>query len=269
MRKLGFLLALVTTSLLAPAAFASDSCYCAQEWIWGGCAVTECASTLDGSGSGGGTSGQDYDAIHFYNACSRNVQTGLRYRDVNNNWQTAGWWTLTPGQDVYVANTKNRIYYIYGETIDGNTSTRLRWDGSDFHDKIHGSSETYGFHKREITTNDWGTWTQRFNCDGIGKYKALVLAWANTGAWATRAANFVNDATNDALNACKSSNNNNACSVAMTLQPASRMCMAVVGKGNALWSASNADINAARTQALNNCGGASTGCAVRWSACND
>lgn len=34
-------------------------------------------------------------------------------------WDSQGWWTIDPGNTVYVANTCNRYLYFYAEAVDG------------------------------------------------------------------------------------------------------------------------------------------------------
>lgn len=102
--------------------------------------------------------------IKFKNDCYRRIQTAIHYRDLSGNWITNGWWTLEPGQTATVANTTNRIFYSYGESI-GPLSNRLFWRGAVRHFHIRGSSNTYGFRQRNMDMQSWGTWTERFTCN--------------------------------------------------------------------------------------------------------
>ena len=100
-----------------------------------------------------------YNSIHFKNNCSTTIYTAIVYRDLNDTWVTDGWWELSPGEDNFVAKTKYGIYYIYAQSSDEKTT----WSGNDYFTKVHDSSTTYGFIKKEITTTQWGTWTQSFD----------------------------------------------------------------------------------------------------------
>jgi hypothetical protein len=35
------------------------------------------------------------------------------------SWETEGWWVITPGNTVHVANTCNRYLYFYAEAVNG------------------------------------------------------------------------------------------------------------------------------------------------------
>lgn len=102
--------------------------------------------------------------VIFLNACNRRIQTAIHYRDLSGNWITNGWWTLNPGESIHVANTTNRIFYSYAESI-GPVNTRLFWRGAVRHFPIRGSSHTYGFRQRNMDMSSWGRWTERFTCN--------------------------------------------------------------------------------------------------------
>jgi uncharacterized membrane protein len=74
--------------------------------------------------------------FRFTNNCSRPVQVALLYRNLNNYWETAGWWKFRPGEKVNLSNqnglivSKNRILYFYAETIDKNN--KLVWKGKTY-----------------------------------------------------------------------------------------------------------------------------------------
>lgn len=106
----------------------------------------------------------EYDSIYYTNKCSRRIQTAVHYKNLSNEWVTEGWGILEPGQTNWIAKTTNSIFYIYAESIDPE-SARLYWSGLDYHSTIHGSSKTYGFKKKQITTTTWGKWTESFSCN--------------------------------------------------------------------------------------------------------
>lgn len=88
----------------------------------------------------------------------------MHYKNLRSEWVTEGWWELTPGEDAYVADTKNAFYYVYAESVDPQES-RLHWSGGDYYATIGQGSEQYGFIEKKITTTEWGTWTHSFTCD--------------------------------------------------------------------------------------------------------
>ncbi|MBW4981631.1 DUF1036 domain-containing protein [Mameliella sp. CS4] len=102
--------------------------------------------------------------VIFLNACNRQIQTAINYRDLSGNWVTNGWWNLSPGESATVAFTTNRIYYMYAESI-APVSSRIYWRGAVRHFHIRGSSNTYGFRQRTMDMNNWGRWTERFTCN--------------------------------------------------------------------------------------------------------
>lgn len=116
------------------------------------------------SSATGSSSTINNDTIYFLNKCRKKIQTAITYKDVRGNWRTEGWWTLEPGKKANVANTKNRTYYIYAESI-GSKSERTYWSGNDIHEKIRNSSKKYGFLKKKISMDKWGTWTHSFTCN--------------------------------------------------------------------------------------------------------
>jgi uncharacterized membrane protein len=109
-------------------------------------------------------SDNSYFSVSFVNDCGRRIQTAVHYVDLSGNWATHGWWILDPGQRAFVAKTKNRIFYSYAESI-GSTSNRIYWRGNDQSYHIRGSSNPYGFRKRDMNMTNWGQWTERFTCN--------------------------------------------------------------------------------------------------------
>ncbi len=101
--------------------------------------------------------------VYFLNKCNRDIQVAIHYVDLSGRWITNGWWTLAPGEQAFVARTKNRIFYHYAESI-GPPSDRLFWRGAAQYYSIRGSSNTYGFIQRSMTMDNWGTWTESYTC---------------------------------------------------------------------------------------------------------
>ncbi|AFY32058.1 DUF1036 domain-containing protein [Calothrix sp. PCC 7507] len=76
--------------------------------------------------------------FHFSNNCSRPVQVAVIYLNLNNNWETRGWWRFAPGETANLSSNKegipiishNKIFYFYAQTVD--SSERLIWDGNTY-----------------------------------------------------------------------------------------------------------------------------------------
>ncbi|MBI3300491.1 MAG: PDZ domain-containing protein [Deltaproteobacteria bacterium] len=95
---------------------------------------------------------RDFTDILFKNECHRPLRTAIHYKDLSNQWVTAGWQTLQPGAEAWVALTRNQLYYYYAEFTDG----QLVGAGQEFYTTIDGSSTTYGFRKAKIGAAAWG-----------------------------------------------------------------------------------------------------------------
>ena len=68
--------------------------------------------------------------VHFINGHSRRVQLAICFYQPNpcsqygEPWGTRGWLILEPGQSKYVADTNNRYFYYYAESLsDGRVWT--------------------------------------------------------------------------------------------------------------------------------------------------
>ncbi|WP_118135763.1 DUF1036 domain-containing protein [Oceanicella sp. SM1341] len=102
--------------------------------------------------------------IILVNRCDRRIQVGVNMMDTQGDWSTRGWFPLEPGESTVVGSTRNRIYYVYAETI-APEARRLYWYGEDIWRRIRGSQDDYGFLERRIDREDWGPWSHRFTCD--------------------------------------------------------------------------------------------------------
>lgn len=161
---------------------------CKQEFPWGGWTWSVCTTVervektipypnnfqpyfrfrwvSGGSSSGSSSSSQNYDRVYFKNKCNRKIQTAINYKNLDGEWVTEGWWSLEPGESAFVAKTRNTVFYTYAESI-APRAERVFWSGDDLYRSIRGSQNTYGFRKKKITTQEWGTWTQNFTCRAL------------------------------------------------------------------------------------------------------
>jgi hypothetical protein len=106
----------------------------------------------------------NYFTINFSNKCSKPIQAAIRYKKLDNTWATRGWILLNPRQTASLAKTKNTIYYSYAESV-ASAPTRKTWSGNDGYYPVQASPTKYGFAKKDITSENWGTWTQSFSCN--------------------------------------------------------------------------------------------------------
>ncbi len=203
-----------------------------MEWIWGGCAAWETVSTL--SGAGGGPVFND-DTINYTNACPRKIQAAIHYFNENGNWMVGGWFELNPGETKTVAKTRDKNYYLYAETIEP-VATRQVWAGNDHFSPIAGQG-SYGFFKRVVTLNQYGIWTQTFNCDKLTQFYAVAVAWNANGAWQARRANSVSDAQTLAVQACNANvGPGQICSIGATVTNGGPGCVALSSANGTLYS---------------------------------
>ena len=96
--------------------------------------------------------------IYLKNETDETIWTSITYLDVDNQWQTKGWWKLKPNEEAFVAQTHNRYFYVYAVSGDGNSS----WGGSDYYNNVSDSKKVYGFVQCEITRKT-RKFTQSFN----------------------------------------------------------------------------------------------------------
>ena len=60
------------------------------------------------------------------------------FKNLDDEWETKGFFNIEPNEEVYVAKTENRIYYFYAHSFDGKNT----WKG-DFKDTVHGNQESF------------------------------------------------------------------------------------------------------------------------------
>lgn len=148
------LMAALTALLITSTAQARRECSCT--WRIGNiCMEKSCVDIPDAPT----TPAPSYYKLHLQNACNRPIRTAIHYRETNGQWTTEGWWVVKPGESAYVADTKNRIYYTYAESTDKTIS----WNGP--HKWNVNGDRTVGFKKREMSTSQFGKWTERFDCN--------------------------------------------------------------------------------------------------------
>ena len=101
-----------------------------------------------------------YFQVYFKNDCDKAAQFSIHYKNLDDQWVSNGWLELQPGEFAYVADTKNTIYYYYGELIGEGSG----WGGVDLNLSIDGSKKLYAFGEYTIKNADWGKAIQTFIC---------------------------------------------------------------------------------------------------------
>lgn len=102
-------------------------------------------------------------SVYFHNECDRCIYAAVRYKDLDDTWVTKGWFKVDPGDDAFVATTRNSIIHMYAES-EGPDDERIYWSGNDSQDYIRGSDKQYGFIEKRIGGN-FGRYDHRFTCE--------------------------------------------------------------------------------------------------------
>ena len=98
----------------------------------------------------------DYDKLYFENNCNDTAELLIQYKNLDDEWVKNGWYSIAPGDNAYIANTKNSNVYWYAEDATGS------WTGE--YDKTF-KGKTYGFRKWVIEDENWGIQTKGMNCN--------------------------------------------------------------------------------------------------------
>jgi hypothetical protein len=84
--------------------------------------------------------------LNFKNKCYKEIQLAIMIKNFDDEWETKGFYDIEPNEEVYLANTENRIYYFYAHIIDGKT----KWKG-DFKDTVQ--VDQYNFKEKTIPSD--------------------------------------------------------------------------------------------------------------------
>jgi len=112
---------------------------------------------------------ESFYTVFFKNHCYRRIETAIRYKNVNGEWTTDGWWVLDEGETRAVANSKNTVFYSYAHTTKNDVNRKLYWSGKKNDDEarsysINNSSHKYRFRKKNTgSTRD--DFVLPFYCD--------------------------------------------------------------------------------------------------------
>jgi len=104
----------------------------------------------------------DFDRVYIRNSCAKTIWVAVHYFSLKSNWVTKSWFRLGPGEKSYMAQTKNRTFYVHALSADG-TSV---WSGDDSRFIVKGHDQAVGFKGYRITSDSWGHWTHVLTCRG-------------------------------------------------------------------------------------------------------
>jgi uncharacterized membrane protein len=105
--------------------------------------------------------------VHFTNNCRYPIKLAMRYRDVNGNWITGGWWRFAGKERAYLkrSSTGRRVYtyngvvYYYAETTRGR---KVQWSGNE---KKRLGSTVLKMRRKEPEKNKKGVYVLKIKCD--------------------------------------------------------------------------------------------------------
>lgn len=95
-------------------------------------------------------------SVFFHNKCHKPIYLGLRYKNLESEWVTKGYFMLEPGEAGNFINTKNIHYYYYAQDY----SADKVWSG----DKEVIIMEKRKNFKKSVTDSYWHNKTHRFTC---------------------------------------------------------------------------------------------------------
>ncbi len=103
----------------------------------------------------------DHFKIKLKNSCSKTIRAFIRYKTVEGEWETKGWWTIEPGKTAYVEDSRNSIFYFYAEAKDKS----LFWKGEDNFKEFQGTE--YGLRQIKKSNLEYGEWVTNISCSNV------------------------------------------------------------------------------------------------------
>lgn len=138
---------------------------------------------------------QDYTAwsIAFNNKCNQKVRVAIRYVDRGGEWQSEGFWSISPGETRTVAVGTSRTFFYYA------AAAGARWQSEDHTFLVEGDPIPYKMRRWEIDANVVGAYTHNLLCpDGLSGYEVRAANYCSeklrigvryvdtdTGEWVT------------------------------------------------------------------------------------
>jgi len=99
-----------------------------------------------------------YYKIRFKNSCEQEISLAVIFKNLDDEWETKGYYIFDSNDEIYVANTENRIIYYFAITTDN----RYKWEG-DHIDYLRGNEHSF----REVTIpsdREYGNYNTNFSC---------------------------------------------------------------------------------------------------------
>lgn len=119
-----------------------------------------------------------YWLVSFKNSCTEKTWMALKYRALDGEWTTSGWWQAEPGEtSATMAETTGRVVYYYA------SSAKYKWDGTrrggnvseeisktkfehlDADTFVGTVSEQVAFRRYDIDVVDWANPVIELRCD--------------------------------------------------------------------------------------------------------
>ncbi len=137
------------------------------------CSIQTPGDCISNPGSIGSGEALGRYEVSVKNSCSKKLWVATHYKIIQDgssstlacdgcdpSWATAGYWSLEPGEQKFIAVTQNRIVYLHAHSDDGQTT----WGSTDKQWKMNGTGELKPFF--EVTmTNSYSRWTQNLSCN--------------------------------------------------------------------------------------------------------
>jgi hypothetical protein len=94
--------------------------------------------------------------LYFENSCDEDASVLLYVKNMDDKWESKGWYPVAAGKNIFLEDTRNRIYYYYAK------SANHAWKGA----KIFAFKNTmYGFREKNIPDKDWGISKTQLTCE--------------------------------------------------------------------------------------------------------
>jgi hypothetical protein len=99
----------------------------------------------------------EFYRIYLHNKTYDDISVAIRYYDIEDEWETKGWFSFEPDEKALVCVSRKPYFYYYAFNNKGEY-----WGSNDYTDSVRNSDKKYGFKKQTINVENWGTYTLRF-----------------------------------------------------------------------------------------------------------
>lgn len=109
----------------------------------------------------GDSSSQQHISFFVKNECHVSAQVAVHYLAIDGQWKTSSWELLDQNQMVHIADSENRLFYVYAEGLGQNQD--MKWDGEEFYGTVGGNEKIHGFFSLDAG-EDWTNYIFRLTC---------------------------------------------------------------------------------------------------------